>query len=183
MTELLKQCFGDSATDEIISSFKAEIGKRFVAKGDFNAKRDELANIKAQLEEEKLKAEALRAKAEESDRLTEEMAMLKEKYVADISDLNGRIESLTAEEMMGRLIRKSGGRNERAVRALLSFDGDTSEESVNAQLNSLKKSDPYLFDLPSSGVSKGNFPRGTMRSATPLTYSQMLKLEAEKQNF
>ena len=37
MNEILTQLFGDAVTDELLSRFNAELGKRFVAKADYTA--------------------------------------------------------------------------------------------------------------------------------------------------
>lgn len=167
MTEFLKKSFGESATEEVLGEFRAELGKRFVPKADFNAKRDELARLKEELDGE-------RAKAAEAERLGGELEELREKYEKDVSRLSGEIGQMKEEERISNLIRKSGGRNERAVRALL--EGG-SEEEISSQLDLLKKSDPYLFNLPEATPSRGNFPRSGARESENLTYSQMLAME------
>lgn len=48
MKELLTQLFGDAVTDEVLKTFNAELGKKFVAKSDFNSKSDEIKALKAE---------------------------------------------------------------------------------------------------------------------------------------
>ena len=53
MKEILTQLFGDAVTDDAMKQFNAELGKKFVAKADFNAKVDEgaiLAVVKAAID-------------------------------------------------------------------------------------------------------------------------------------
>lgn len=174
MEEFLKKSFGESVTDEVMGAFKAELGRRFVPKADFNARRDELEKLRKELEAE-------RTRAAEADRLSGELEELKTQYNRDVSDLNGKIERMAEEEKIGRIIRKNGGRNEKAVMALLDLE-NAGEEEISSQLKTLKKSDPYLFSSPPQTASRGNFPRSTLSGSTHLTYSQMLA-EAEKQKF
>lgn len=176
MTEFLKKTFGDAVTEEVISQFKGELGKKFVAKGDYNTKRDELSGTRAELEEARAQAEQYRLKASDADRLAQEMESLQKKYDEHVSVLNGELEQMKLEGEINSLIRKRGGKNEKAVRALLSLGGENPIEQAGEQLDMLRKSDPYLFDLSTPGGTKGNFPRSVLAAPQSLTYSQMLKL-------
>lgn len=158
MIEFLKQTFGDAVTDEIITNFKSELGKKFVAKADYNTKRDELKNMQ------------------------EELSALQIKYDEHVSVLNGKLEQMQLENDIGALIRRSGGKNEKAVRALLNLNDENPMENAAQQLDLLKSSDPYLFDMPSPTGTKGNFPRNDAVQTGALTYSQMMQLEANKNN-
>lgn len=175
MTEFLKQIFGDAATDEAVEQFKAELGKRFVAKADYNTKRDELNNIRQKLEALTNETEVLRTQAAEADRLNGEITALRQKYDEHVSVLNGKLEQVTLEGEIGSLIRKKGGKNEKAVRALLTLSDENPIESAKQQLEELVKTDAYLFDTAAPVGTKGNFPRGTGVSSEGLTYSQMMK--------
>lgn len=48
MKEILTQLFGEAVTDEALKTFNAELGKKFVAKTDFNAKSEEIKTLKAE---------------------------------------------------------------------------------------------------------------------------------------
>ena len=183
MIEFLKQTFGDAVTDEIIANFKSELGKKFVAKADYNTKRDELKAIQTEFDEFRIQAESVQARADEADRLNQELSALQGKYDEHVSVLNGRLEKMQLENDIGALIRSKGGKNEKAVRALLTLgDGDVMENAAQ-QLDLLKSSDPYLFDAPTPNGTKGNFPRNESVNTGTLTYSQMMQLEANKNNF
>lgn len=183
MIEYLKQTFGDAVTEDIITQFKSELGKKFVAKADYNTKRDELKNARERLSELEQKAEAIQARAAEADKLNEDMVALQKKYDEHVSVLNGKLEQVKMEGEISGLIRRSGGKNEKAVRALLDLSDDNPIETAAQQLELLKKSDPYLFDGQTPGGTKGNFPRSESAPAGTLTYSQMMQLEANKQNY
>ena len=51
MNEILTQLFGDAVTDELLSRFNAELGKRFVAKADYNTKLEEIKTLKKKQED------------------------------------------------------------------------------------------------------------------------------------
>lgn len=180
MIEFLKQTFGDAVTEEVISQFKNELGKKFVAKSDYNTKRDELNSARETISTLQSEAEGLKSRAADADRFETDMTELKKKYDEHISVLNGELEQVKLENEISGLIRKSGGRNEKAVRALINPNEENTMESVAQQLDLLKKSDPYLFDGPTPGGTKGNFPRNESSPQGTLTYSQMMQLEANR---
>lgn len=47
MEEILKQLFGGAVTEDILKKFKTELGTRFVAKTDYNARLEEIKTLKA----------------------------------------------------------------------------------------------------------------------------------------
>lgn len=96
MKDILTQLFGDAVTDDVIKQFNAELGKKFVAKADFNAKVEEIKALKGEkktLEDEisklnensnsnedvKKELEALKSKIEADARQAEADRILKEK--------------------------------------------------------------------------------------------------------
>ncbi len=183
MIEFLKQAFGDAVTDEIITNFKSELGKKFVAKADYNTKRDELKNMQSEFDDFKLQAQGAQARAAEADKLSEQLSALQKKYDEHVSVLNGKLEQVKLENDISGLIRRCGGKNEKAVRALLDLNSDNPMETAAQQLDLLKSSDPYLFDAPTPGGTKGNFPRNEAVQTGTMTYSQMMRMEANNQNF
>ena len=60
MKEILTKLFGDAVTDDAMKQFNAELGKKFVAKADFNAKVEELKEKKADFEKLNTEFEALK---------------------------------------------------------------------------------------------------------------------------
>lgn len=85
MKEFLKSLFGDAVTDDVLKSFNAELGKKFVAKADFNAKIDEIRALK-----------------EEKQGLEGEIRALKEEK----KGLEGEIEKLSESVKNGDEVRK-----------------------------------------------------------------------------
>jgi hypothetical protein len=60
MKEILTKLFGDAVTDDAMKQFNAELGKKFVAKADFNAKVEELKEKKTDFEKLNTEFEALK---------------------------------------------------------------------------------------------------------------------------
>jgi vacuolar-type H+-ATPase subunit I/STV1 len=100
MKDILTQLFGEAVTDDAMKQFNAELGKRFVAKADFNAKVEEVKTLKGDkktLEEEisklnenangnedvKKELEALKAKIEAETKQAEADRIAKEKAESD----------------------------------------------------------------------------------------------------
>lgn len=96
MKEILTQLFGEAVTEEALKTFNAELGKKFVAKADFNAKGEEIKTLKAEkqsLENEiaklnetakggedvKAELEALKAQIERDKKQAEADRIMKEK--------------------------------------------------------------------------------------------------------
>lgn len=96
MKEILTQLFGEAVTDEALKTFNAELGKKFVAKADFNAKSEEIKTLKAEkqsLENEiaklnetakggedvKAELEALKSQIENEKKQAEADRIMKEK--------------------------------------------------------------------------------------------------------
>ena len=100
MKDILTQLFGEAVTDDAMKQFNAELGKKFVAKADFNAKVEEIKTLKGDkktLEEEisklnenangnedvKKELEALKAKIEAETKQAEADRISKEKAESD----------------------------------------------------------------------------------------------------
>ena len=100
MKDILTQLFGEAVTDDAMKQFNAELGKKFVAKADFNAKVEEVKTLKGDkktLEEEisklnenangnedvKKELEALKAKIEAETKQAEADRIAKEKAESD----------------------------------------------------------------------------------------------------
>lgn len=100
MKDVLTQLFGEAVTDDAMKQFNAELGKKFVAKADFNAKVEEIKTLKGDkktLEEEisklnenangnedvKKELEALKAKIEAETKQAEADRIAKEKAESD----------------------------------------------------------------------------------------------------
>lgn len=75
----LKTLLGDAYTEDIDKTVATEIGKRFTAKADFEAKSTELKNAKAQLAEANKTIEGLQAADKDIEAVRKEAAEYKAK--------------------------------------------------------------------------------------------------------
>lgn len=148
MLEWLKTILGESYTEELDKKVSAEIGKNFVPRSDFNTANEakktlegQLADRDKQLEElKKVDAAGLQA---EITRLQGENKAAKEKFDADLAVV--RLDAALDAEIV-----KAGGRNTKAIKALLdssklSLETDGSIKGLD--LDAVKESDSYLFDV------------------------------------
>ena len=102
MKEILTQLFGDVVTDEAMKQFNAELGKRFVAKADFNAKVEEVKTLKGEkktLEDEVAK---LNENVNGNEDVKKELEALKAKIDADAKQAEAeRISSYEVDFFFG----------------------------------------------------------------------------------
>ena len=77
MKDILKQLFGEAVTDDALKQFNAELGKKFVAKADYNTKLEEIKNLKTDKEELEGKITTLSAASGDAEKVQKELDDLK----------------------------------------------------------------------------------------------------------
>lgn len=77
MEEMLKQLFGEAVTDEAVKTFNSELGKKFVAKTDFNAKIEEIKSLKSEKTELETEINKLNDTAKNGENVKAELEALK----------------------------------------------------------------------------------------------------------
>jgi hypothetical protein len=83
MKEILTQLFGDAVTDDAMKQFNAELGKKFVAKADFNAKVEEVKTLKGEKKSLEDEVTRLNENANGNADVKSELEALKAKIEAD----------------------------------------------------------------------------------------------------
>jgi uncharacterized protein (UPF0335 family) len=83
MKEILTQLFGDAVTDDAMKQFNAELGKKFVAKADFNAKVEEVKTLKGEKKTLEDEVSKLNENANGNEDVKKELEALKAKIDAD----------------------------------------------------------------------------------------------------
>lgn len=146
MLEWLKNILGDTYTEEVDKQVSAEIGKNFVSRSDFNNLNTTKKQLEGQISERDRQLEELRKVdttylQNEITRLQGENQKAKEKFDSDLN-------ALKLDSALDAAITAAGGRNTKAIKALLKTDGlklkdDGSLEGLD--LEAVKKSDGYLF--------------------------------------
>ncbi|MEG1525698.1 MAG: phage scaffolding protein [Clostridia bacterium] len=139
--EWLKEILGDSYTEEINKKVRGEIGKAFVAKTDFDAKNTELKTANDTLSA--LQDTVKKFDGVDLEKLKNAAADAQKKYDADLA-------SYKKDSAIHLALVQAKARNPKAARALI----DDSKVTLNADgslagmdLDAIKKSDPYLFDV------------------------------------
>lgn len=175
MLEWLKEILKEGYTEEIDKSVSAHIGKNFVSKSDFNALNNTKKTLEGQISErdrqlEELKKVDAASLQAEIDRLQGENKAAKEKYDADLAEfrLNAALDAA---------ITAAGGRNVKAVKALLKTDGLKLKDDGTIDgldLEAIKQSDGYLFNTQTPPpFAKGS---GTGRTGGEVTKEMFAKM-------
>ena len=83
MKDILTQLFGEAVTDDAMKQFNAELGKKFVAKADFNAKVEEVKTLKGEKKTLEDEVSKLNENANGNEDVKKELEALKAKIDAD----------------------------------------------------------------------------------------------------
>lgn len=150
--DFLKLGLSDELAEKAAAASAEEL-KGYVPKGDFDTKVKELETANTSVSDlgKKLKA----FDGVDVEKLKGDVAAWEKKYNADMAD----IKKNAAVDMA---ILKAGGRNAKAIKALLDMDkiklkDDGTLEGID--IEGLKKSDSYLFDIESTGIEGTGKPK------------------------
>ena len=171
MKEILTQLFGDAVTDEAMKQFNAELGKKFVAKADFNAKVEEVKTLKGEkktLEDEVAK---LNENANGNEEVKKELEALKAKIDADAKQAEAERISREKAESDERLFNEAVGEKKFSHDAIKShyfnlFRQDLAKEENKGKsavdiLHNLTKDDKNAFEGVTAVKLAGGRPQGT----------------------
>ena len=174
MLEWLKEILGDSYTEEIDKKVSAEIGKAFVAKGDFDAKNTEAKSLKNQLAEANKTIEGF--KAMDMDGVRREAQEWKAKAEKAEKDAAEQVAAVRFDARLDTAITRARGRSTKAIKALLDVDtlraSKDPDKDIGAALEQLAKESDYLFDTgnpppPYAGGTGGTPPSPQSWTARP----------------
>lgn len=186
MLEWLKEILGDAYTGEIDKKVSEEIGKGFVARADFNTANETRKELEQQIKARDKDIAELKKLSGSNEELQKQYDALQGKYKAETAELNKRIADSQKNSAVEMAILQAKGRNTKAIKALLDLDKISIKEDGTIEgldLEGLKKSDGYLFDIEETktvgmGVTAG-------KPATPdiskMNYSQLAAYMAENQ--
>lgn len=171
MKEILTQLFGDAVTDDAMKQFNAELGKKFVAKADFNAKVEEVKTLKGEkkaLEDEVAK---LNENANGNEDVKKELEALKAKIDADAKQAEADRISREKAESDERLFNEAVGEKKFSHDAIKShyfnlFRQDLAKEENKGKsavdiLHNLTKDDATAFTGVTAVKLAGGRPTGT----------------------
>ena len=171
MKEILTQLFGDAVTDDAMKQFNAELGKKFVAKADFNAKVEEVKTLKDEKKSLEDEVAKLNENANGNEDVKKELEALKAKIDADAKQAEADRISREKAESDERLFNEAVGEKKFSHDAIKShyfnlFRQDLAKEENKGKsavdiLHNLTKDDATAFTGVTAVKLAGGRPSGT----------------------
>lgn len=171
MKEILTQLFGDAVTDDAMKQFNAELGKKFVAKADFNAKVEEVKTLKGEKKTLEDEVTRLNENANGNEDVKKELEALKAKIDADAKQAEAERISREKAESDERLFNEAVGEKKFSHDAVKShyfnlFRQDLAKEENKGKsavdiLHNLTKDDATAFTGVTAVKLQGGRPMGT----------------------
>ena len=171
MKEILTQLFGDAVTDDAMKQFNAELGKKFVAKADFNAKVEEVKTLKGEKKTLEDEVTRLNENASGNEDVKKELEALKAKIDADAKQAEADRISREKAESDERLFNEAVGEKKFSHDAIKShyfnlFRQDLAKEENKGKsavdiLHNLTKDDATAFTGVTAVKLQGGRPSGT----------------------
>ena len=171
MKDILTQLFGDAVTDDAMKQFNAELGKKFVAKADFNAKVEEVKTLKGEKKTLEDEVTRLNESANGNEDVKKELEALKAKIDADAKQAEAERISREKEESDERLFNEAVGEKKFSHDAIKShyfnlFRQDLAKEENKGKsavdiLHNLTKDDATAFTGVTAVKLAGGRPSGT----------------------
>lgn len=109
-------------------------------------------SLKSQIQKREKDLKKLKSQVKDNEGLTEQFNQLKSKYDKDTADLNHKLDQTRLNSAVDKVLSQDKVRNVKAIKGLLDMDQvkldkDGNLKGLDDQVNSIKKTDPYLFDL------------------------------------
>ncbi|MGE4214853.1 MAG: phage scaffolding protein [Anaerotignaceae bacterium] len=171
--EWLKEIIGESYNEETDKKVADKLGELFVARADFNAVNE----TKKELEE---KAKTFG----DNSQLQKQYDELQSQYKTETENLNKKITDTIKNSAVDMAIFKAKGKNPKAIRALIDMEKVTVKEDGTIEgldLESIKKTDGYLFDVETKQSVGTGFTKGTASKGTDVN-AQIAKAMGIKTN-
>ena len=197
MKEILTQLFGDAVTDDAMKQFNAELGKKFVAKADFNAKVEEVKTLKGEKKTLEDDIAKLNENANGNEEVKKELEALKAKIDADAKQAEADRISREKAESDERLFNEAVGEKKFSHDAVKShyfnlFRQDLAKEENKGKsavdiLHNLTKDDATAFTGVTAVKLQGGTPQGvggksvTREDFNKMSYKERLQIYNENQ--
>ena len=192
MKEILTQLFGDAVTDDAIKQFNAELGKKFVAKADFNAKVEEVKTLKGEKKTLEDEVTRLNENANGNEDVKKELEALKAKIDADAKQAEAERISREKAESDERLFNEAVGEKKFSHDAVKShyfnlFRQDLAKEENKGKsavdiLHNLTKDDATAFTGVTAVKLQGGTPLGNGTKYTSKADIMAIKDRTERRN-
>ena len=161
--EWLKNILGNAYTEEVEQKIAEEIGRVYVSKVDFEAKETEATALKEQLKEASKTINGF--KDLDVEGMKQEVENWKQKAQQAEKDAAAQVAAVKFDARLDTAITKAGGRNAKAIRALLDLENlqksQQQDEDIAAALEGLAKDNDYLFQAatpPPYAAGTGSTP-------------------------
>lgn len=166
--EELKQLLGD----ELYNQVTAKLGDKklilddvnFIPKSRFDEVNNEKNTYKTQLADRDKQLETLKTTVAGNETLTAEIERLKGENEKTKADYETKIQQMNFNSKLDSTLSGLKAKNSKAVKALLNMDNVKLDGEnflgLNEQIEALKKSDPYLFDVKDNAGGGGFNPPG-----------------------
>ena len=192
MKEILTQLFGDVVTDDAMKQFNAELGKKFVAKADFNAKVEEVKTLKGEKKTLEDEVSKLNENANGNEDVKKELEALKAKIDADARQAEADRISREKAESDERLFNEAVGEKKFSHDAVKShyfnlFRQDLAKEENKGKsavdiLHNLTKDDATAFTGVTAVKLQGGKPLGNGTKYTSKADIMAIKDRTERRN-
>lgn len=192
MKEILTQLFGDAVTDDAMKQFNAELGKKFVAKADFNAKVEEVKTLKGEKKTLEDEVARLNENANGNEDVKKELEALKAKIDADAKQAEADRISREKAESDERLFNEAVGEKKFSHDAIKShyfnlFRQDLAKEENKGKsavdiLHNLTKDDKNAFEGVTAVKLAGGTPQGNGTKYTSKADIMAIKDRTERRN-
>lgn len=126
-------------------------GGQYVDKEKLDEAQKTIGGLKKSLEAREQDIAELKKSIKGGDEISKQLSDLQAKYEADTRNLNEKLKENSLASAIDIAVLKARGKNPKAIKALLdksklSLSGDGNVEGLPEALDSLKNSDPYLFE-------------------------------------
>ena len=192
MKEILTQLFGEAVTDDAMKQFNAELGKKFVAKADFNAKVEEVKTLKGEKKTLEDEVSKLNENANGNEDVKKELEALKAKIDADAKQAEADRISREKAESDERLFNEAVGEKKFSHDAIKShyfnlFRQDLAKEENKGKsavdiLHNLTKDDATAFTGVTAVKLQGGKPLGNGTKYTSKADIMAIKDRTERRN-
>ena len=170
MKEILTQLFGEAVTDDAMKQFNAELGKKFVAKADFNAKVEEVKTLKGEKKTLEDEVTRLNENANGNEDVKKELEALKAKIDADAKQAEADRISREKAESDERLFNEAVGEKKFSHDAIKSHYLKKFAEALESEeykgkgdvdiFHALTKDDATAFEGVTAVKLQGGTPQG-----------------------
>lgn len=156
---------GDDLVKQIgekVKDFKIDVAEeKLIPKSKFDEVNNQVKEYKEQITQRDTQLAELQKSAKGNEELTKQIETLTAANKQAVADYEAKILAREKEFATETLIASSGAKNVKAVRALLDDSKDAKE-----QIEALKKSDAYLFNIDTSKDGAGKGIKGKGKDGT-----------------